>query len=283
MLVVDDRVDAGGAERFLDALAETGLGHEAVADDEGPRDPELPEVLTRLGRGTRAEDDARGVERDDRAEGVAHGRLASGSATAAATAAIASSIEITSPYFASMSTQRPVVGVDRPVRHALPRHQHPVAVLERIDRRRPHAARGGRAGDQHRVAARLAEHLVELRAEERGREELDEHRLVRSRREPRVDLDPGRARAQRRERGRLGDEHRGPLEVVVGVADRREDDGNAAPRAALRVERARVAPTAASASHASADAGFVKPSMKSTTTTAGRRPAPWRPPKPRAS
>ena len=77
--------------------------------------------------------------------------------------------------------QRPVVGVDRPVRHALARHQHAVAVLERVDGRRPHAARGGRTGDEHRVAARLAEHLVELRAEERGREELDEHRLLRSR------------------------------------------------------------------------------------------------------
>ena len=35
-VVVDDRLDAGGAERLLDALAEAGLGHEAVADDEGP-------------------------------------------------------------------------------------------------------------------------------------------------------------------------------------------------------------------------------------------------------
>ena len=108
MLVVDDRVDAGGAERLLDALAEAGLGHEAVTDDEGPRHPELPEVLARLGRGTRAEDDARGVERDDRGVGVAHGRLTSGSGTAAATAAIASSIETTSPYFASMSSSDPL-------------------------------------------------------------------------------------------------------------------------------------------------------------------------------
>ena len=57
--------------------------------------------------------------------------------------------------------------------------------------------------------------------------------------------------------------------------------GTDAARAASSSDR--VASTAASASQASADSGFVKPSMKSTTTTAGRSPAPWRPPKPRAS
>ena len=36
--VVHDRLDADGAKRPLDALAEAGLGHEAVADDEGLRD-----------------------------------------------------------------------------------------------------------------------------------------------------------------------------------------------------------------------------------------------------
>ena len=54
-------------------------------------------------------------------------------------------------------------------------------------------------------------------------------------------------------------------------------------RRALRRAGVPVASTAASASHASRDSGFVKPSMKSTTTTAGLLPAPWRPPKPRSS
>ena len=55
--------------------------------------------------------------------------------------------------------------------------------------------------------------------------------------------------------------------------------GAPAARAASSSER--VAATAASASQASAESRFVKPSMKSTTTTAGRSPAPWRPPNPR--
>ena len=45
--VVDDRLDAGGTERGLDPLAEAGTGHEAIADDERPRDSESAGGVTR--------------------------------------------------------------------------------------------------------------------------------------------------------------------------------------------------------------------------------------------
>ena len=64
-------------ERLLEALAEAGLGHEAVADDERPRDAELPQVLARLGRGAGAEDDASAGERDGRGGAVRPGGPAS--------------------------------------------------------------------------------------------------------------------------------------------------------------------------------------------------------------
>ena len=57
--VVDDRLDAGRAERRLEALAETRPGHERVADDERPGDAEPAQVLAGLVRRPGAEDDAR--------------------------------------------------------------------------------------------------------------------------------------------------------------------------------------------------------------------------------
>ena len=68
-----------------------------------------------------------------------------------------------------------------------------------------------------------AQEVVELRAEEGGCEELREHRLVCAAAEPGVDLDPRGAGPERRERGRLRDEHRGALQVLVVIRDGRED------------------------------------------------------------
>ena len=102
--VVDDRLDAGRAERRLEALPEPGFGHEPVADEKRPRDPEAASVLARLGRGPCAEDDACAVERDDRGVAAAHEPLAADRPARRPTAVIASSIETTSPYFASMSS-----------------------------------------------------------------------------------------------------------------------------------------------------------------------------------
>ena len=45
--------------------------------------------------------------------------------------------------------------------------------------------------DDDRVAVRVTQQRVEVRAEERGREELDENRLLRAAAEARVDVDPG--------------------------------------------------------------------------------------------
>ena len=104
--VVDDRLDAGRAERRLEALAETRPGHERVADDERPRDAEPAQVLSGLVRRPGAEDDARARERDD--GGVPCSRTARLREAAPSTAAIASPIEITSPYFASMSSSEPL-------------------------------------------------------------------------------------------------------------------------------------------------------------------------------
>ena len=102
--VVDGRFDAHGLERRLQALDEPGSANEGVADDERPRDAELRDVLSRLLRRARAEDDARGVEAEC-GRGLAHVRPAL--VAAPTTAPIASSIETTSPYFASMSSSEP--------------------------------------------------------------------------------------------------------------------------------------------------------------------------------
>ena len=165
------------------------------------------------------------------------------------------------------------------VRDGVAGHEDAVAVLQGVDGGRADAAGGRRARDDHRVAARGAQPIIEVGAEERGGEELHEHRLVRPAAEPRVDLDPWRAGAERRECRRLGDEHRRPLEVGLVVGDGGEEDLRA--RGARGVEEARVAATASSASQARAEPWFVKPSMKSTTTTAACSPAPCRPPNPR--
>src|SRR5262249_7146049 len=100
--VVQRRLDAGLPERRLEPLAQPGLGDEAVADDERAGDAEPAKVLARLRRSARPEDDPGAVERDDR--GAAHAAVPTG---ACCTAAIASAIEITSPYFASMSRSEP--------------------------------------------------------------------------------------------------------------------------------------------------------------------------------
>ena len=106
--VVDHRLDTVGTKRLLEALAEAGFRDEAIADDECPRDAELLQVLAGLRRGAGAEDDARGVERDDGGRASCHAPPAFETGARAATAPIASSIEITSPYFASMSSREPL-------------------------------------------------------------------------------------------------------------------------------------------------------------------------------
>ena len=86
--------------------------------------------------------------------------------------------------------ERRVVGRGVAVADRLARHHRPVAVLQHVDGGRPDAAGGRRARHDDAVAPVRGEQARERRAEERGREQLVQHRLVRTRRDPLVDLDP---------------------------------------------------------------------------------------------
>src|SRR5438132_9798761 len=78
----------------------------------------------------------------------------------------------------------------------LARDDRAIAVLERVDHRRPHAPRRRGPGHDQAVAAVRREEAGERRPVERRGEELVQHRLVRERRDPRVDLDPAAARLE---------------------------------------------------------------------------------------
>ena len=96
--------------------------------------------------------------------------------------------------------------------------------------------------------------------------------------EPRVDLDPARARPQHLQRRHLAQEHRRRGLTHLVVDDRGEEHRHAAPRAPRRATCG-VRTSTSSRSHASGDDGSVNPRLRSTTTTAGRSPNPAAPPK----
>ena len=151
--------------------------------------------------------------------------------------ATASSVATTSPYFASMSNSAASCGPAARVGDALARHDHPVAVLERVDDGRAHAARRRRAAHDDGVGAVRGEHRLQRRAEERGGEQLLKHRLARPRRHARVDPRPARAGRQRAQGGHLGEERRRHARARLVVLDRRERDRRA--RRPRRVEQPR--------------------------------------------
>ena len=62
-------LDAGRPQRGGELRADAGVDHEPVADDEGARDAEGAEVVARLRRGARAEDDPRHAEAEGRRRG----------------------------------------------------------------------------------------------------------------------------------------------------------------------------------------------------------------------
>src|SRR5712692_10297757 len=88
----------------------------------------------------------------------------------------------------------------------LARDDRAIAVLEGVDHRRAHAPRGRGPRHDQAVAAVRREKAGERRPVERRGEELVQYRLVRERRDPRVDLDPAAARLERQQRRPLVDE-----------------------------------------------------------------------------
>ena len=105
------------------------------------------------------------------------------------------------------------------------RHDHAVAVRDRVERRRPHAPRGRASREDHRVDALVHEQRRQVRLEEAGCELLRDHDLALVRREPRIDLDARVAELELEQRRDLLAEDARVLSIRV-VGRRGEEDGN---------------------------------------------------------
>ena len=171
------------------------------------------------------------------------------------------------------------MGVGVAVAHGLAGHDGAEAVLEGVDGRRPHAARGRGSGDDEGVYAGGGEEAGEACAEEAGGEELVEDGLRLSGSYARVDLGPAGSGLQGEERRNLVYEGGGRELVRLAVGDGGEDDWVSPPRRAASRSFC-ISETGPSRSQARGDSGSVNPRVMSMTTRAGRRPKPPRPPKP---
>ena len=118
-----------------------------------------------------------------------------------------------------------LVGVAVAIADGIPRDQHAVAVLQRVDRRRSDAPGGRGTRDDERVARVRGEEARERRPVEGRRPELREHGLVALRCDARVDLRPTAARFENEQRGNLRDERLRGLLARLVVRNGGEGDG----------------------------------------------------------